>query len=101
MFTPETSNGVIAVFFTFATDSICVDTELVVFESLYREGVEIATHSDIEDEGQTVRIVAPKPPVPQTGDNTNLGFWIGLAAFALGGLIAVVIIYFKAKKDDE
>ena len=101
VFTPETSNGEIAVFFTFATDSICVDTELVVFESIYREGVEIATHSDIEDEGQTVRIVAPKPPVPQTGDNTNLGFLIGLAAFALGGLIAVVIIYFKAKKDDE
>ena len=73
----------------------------VVFESLYREGVEIATHSDIEDEGQTVRIVAPKSPVPQTGDTTNLGFRIGLAAFALGGLIAVVIIYFKAKKDDE
>ncbi len=73
----------------------------MVFESIYREGVEIATHSDIEDEGQTVRIVAPKPPVPQTGDNTNLGFLIGLAAFALGGLIAVVIIYFKAKKDDE
>lgn len=28
------------------------------------------------------------------------GFWIGLGAFALGGLVSVAIIYFKKKKDD-
>ncbi len=101
VFTPETANGETVVSFTFNADGIKRDTELVVFETLYREGVEIANHSDIEDDGQTVKIIAPKPPVPQTGDNTNLGFWIGLGAIALGGIIAVIIIYFKAKKEDD
>ena len=43
----------------------------------------------------------PVPEVPQTGDNSNLGFWIGLCAIALGGLISTVIIAVKRKKDDE
>ena len=43
----------------------------------------------------------PVPEVPQTGDNSNLGFWIGLGAVALGGLIACGIMYFKRKNDDE
>ena len=41
------------------------------------------------------------PAAPPTGDNSNLGFWIGLAAVALGGLVATVIIGFKRKKEDE
>ena len=63
-----------------------------MFETLYRDGVEIAAHADIEDGGQTVTLTPPAPPVPQTGDNSNLGFWIGLGAVALGGLVAVIII---------
>ena len=43
----------------------------------------------------------PVPEIPQTGDNSNLGFWIGLGAIALGGLIATVVIGIKRKKDDE
>ena len=41
------------------------------------------------------------PEVPQTGDNSNLGFWIGLGAIALGGLISVGIMAIKRKKDDD
>ena len=41
------------------------------------------------------------PDVPQTGDNSNLGFWIGLGAIALGGLISVGIMAIKRKKDDD
>lgn len=74
---------------------------LVVFETLYRDNVEIAVHADIEDEGQTVTVIPPAPPVPQTGDESNLGFWIGLGAIALGGLISVAVIYFKKKKDED
>lgn len=76
-----------------------MDTKVVVFESLYREDVEITTHKDIEDKDQTVTITPP-PDVPQTGDNSNLGVWIGLGGVALGGAIACVIMYFKKKKDD-
>ena len=41
------------------------------------------------------------PEVPQTGDESNIGFWIGLAAVALGGVIATAIVLIKKKKDDE
>lgn len=66
--------------------------------------MEIAIHADIEDDGQTVKIIPPVPPLienPKTGDDSNLGFWIGLSAIALGGLIAALIIGIKQKKDDE
>lgn len=43
----------------------------------------------------------PVPEVPQTGDESNLGFWIGLGAIALGGLVSCGIMYFKKKKDDD
>lgn len=72
-----------------------------MFEDLYRNGVKIAVHEDIEDEGQTVTVKIPVPPAPQTGDSSNLGFWIGLGSVALGGLIACGVIARKQKKDDE
>lgn len=100
-FTPKTADGEVTVTFTFNADGITKETEVVVFETLYREGVEIAVHADIEDDGQTVKLTPPTPDVPQTGDNSNLGFWIGLGAIALGGLISVGIMAIKRKKDDE
>ncbi len=39
----------------------------------------------------------PVPTAPKTGDNSKIGFWIGLAAIALGGLIAAGIMALKAK----
>ena len=76
-------------------------TEIVVFETLYRDGTEIADHADIKDDGQTVTLIPPKPDIPQTGDNSNLGFWIGLGSVALGGVIACIIMYCKRKKDED
>ncbi len=100
-FTPETTDGEIKVEFTFNAKGITAATEIVVFEKLYREDVEIAVHTDIEDEGQTVKITPPTPPAPQTGDESNIGFWIGLGGIALGGIIAAAIIYLKQKKEDD
>lgn len=100
-FTPEKPNGEVTVSFTFDASGITQTTELVVFETLYLDGIEIAAHADIEDEGQTVTVILPAPPVPQTGDESNLGFWIGLGAIALGGLISVAVIYFKKKKGED
>lgn len=99
-FTPESRNGEVKVTFTFDAHDFTTSTKLVVFESLYREDVEITTHKDIEDKDQTVTITPP-PDVPQTGDNSNLGVWIGLGGIALGGAIACVIMYFKKKDDGE
>ena len=100
-FTAEKKDGEITVRFTFDGSKVTKQTDIVVFETLYRDGVEIAAHADIEDGGQTVTLTPPAPPVPQTGDNSNLGFWIGLGAVALGGLVAVIIIRVKSRKDED
>ena len=100
-FTPEESCGEVTVRFTFGGSKITKQTDLVVFETLYRDGVELAAHADIEDGGQTVTLIPPKPDIPQTGDNSNLGFWIGLGSVALGGMIACIIMYCKRKKDED
>lgn len=101
-FTPETADGEVTVSFTFDGSAITKNTEIVAFETLYHEGTEIAVHADIEDENQTVTIhPQPEPEKPQTGDNSNLGFYIGLASVAVGGLIAFLIIKFKKKDEDD
>ena len=101
-FTPETADGEVTVSFTFDGSVITKETEIVAFETLYREGTEIAVHADIEDENQTVTIhPQPEPEKPQTGDNSNLGFYIGLGSVAVGGLIAFLIIKFKRKDEDD
>ena len=100
-FTPEESCGEVTVRFTFDGSKITKQTDLVVFETLYHDGAELAAHADIEDGGQTVTIIPPKPDIPQTGDNSNLGFWIGLGSVALGGVIACIIMYCKRKKDED
>lgn len=101
-FTAEKANSEVTVSFTFDGSVITKETEIVVFEALYREETEIAVHADIEDEGQTVTIhPQPEPEKPQTGDNSNLGFYIGLGSVAVGGLIAFLIIKFKKKDEDD
>lgn len=103
-FTPENSNGEVTVLFTFDSSAIKETTELVVFETLYRDGIEIAVHADINDEGQTVKINVPvpeKPSTPKTGDERNYGFWIGLGSIAVGGIVAGAILKIKSKKDED
>lgn len=101
-FTPETADGEVTVSFTFDGSAITKNTEVVVFETLYRDETEIAVHADIDDKDQTVTIhPQPEPEKPQTGDNSNLGFYIGLGSVAVGGLIAFLIIKFKRKDEDD
>ena len=101
-FTPETADGEVTVSFTFDGSVITKDTEIVVFETLYRDETKIAVHADIDDKDQTVTIYPqPEPEKPQTGDNSNLGFFIGLGSVALGGLVAFLIIKFRKKDEDD
>ena len=95
-FKPDKPDGEINITFVFDASGLKTATEIVVFETLYRDGTEIAAHADLKDEGQTVKIMPPTPDNPQTGDNSNLGFWIGLGAVAPGGLVAVIIIRVKS-----
>ena len=56
-FTPKAPTGEVEMTFTFDARELTAETEVVVFETLYRDGIEIAVHADIEDEGQTVKIL--------------------------------------------
>lgn len=100
-FTPDKANGTVEVEFTFDASNIKKSTDLVVFESLYRDDVEIAVHADLKDKGQTVTIVPPAPKTPKTSDNRNLGTWIGLGGVGLGAGIAALLLKLKMKKDED
>lgn len=103
-FTPEKAEGEVIVRYTFDGKGINRKTDIVVFEALYCDGEELAVHADIDDTEQTVTLTvppAPYIPAPKTGDNSKLGFWIGLAAVALGGVISAGIIRIKSRKDDD
>lgn len=60
VFIPIEPNGTATVDFTFDSKYIKADTDIVVFESLYKDNQELAVHADIEDEGQTVTIKVPE-----------------------------------------
>lgn len=100
-FTPDKANGTVEVEFTFDASNIKKSTDLVVFESLYRDNVEIAVHADLKDKGQTVTIVPPAPKTPKTSDNRNLGTGIGLGGVGLGAGIAALLLKLKMKKDED
>lgn len=55
-FIAEAKNGSVDVTFIFDATGLH-GKEVVVFENLYRENVLLATHADINDEGQTVKIL--------------------------------------------
>lgn len=100
-FVPDKANGTVEVAFSFDGSAIKKDTELVVFETLSRDNVEIAVHADLKDKGQTVTIVPPTPKTPKTSDNRNLGTWIGLGGVGLGAGVAALLLKLKMKKDED
>ncbi|WP_203633296.1 VaFE repeat-containing surface-anchored protein [Lacticaseibacillus suibinensis] len=58
-FTAKTTSGYIDVPFTFDAHLLAGKT-VVAFETLSRDGREVAVHNDIEDEGQTIIFSTPK-----------------------------------------
>ncbi len=54
-FVAQESEGTAVVTFSFDA-SIALGKELVAFEKLYRDGVELAVHANLDDEAQTVRV---------------------------------------------
>ncbi len=67
VFVPEAKNGSVDVTFIFDATGLH-GKEIVVFEDLYRENVLLATHADINDEGQTVKIKNPEIGTKATAD---------------------------------
>ena len=60
-FTPESADGTVEVTYTLDASTLA-GTTIVVFETLYSDGVEIAAHAGINDENQTVEITEPEKP---------------------------------------
>ncbi len=103
-FIPKKSNGKVNVEFTFDASGIKTDTELVVFETLYRDGIEIAVHADINDDGQTVKIKAPEIKTPKTGDDSNrrtIATVMGVSALGILSLAYYLIKKKKSNKEDK
>lgn len=46
-------------------------------------------------------IIPPVPDIPNTGEQSNSGFFIGLGAIAIVGLVSAGVIYVKKKKDED
>lgn len=104
-FTPDTADGEVTVYFIFNADGITTETEVVAFETIYRDGVEIAVHADINDQGQTVKLIPTVPETPKTGDDSHPLLWKVLAGLAALGMTACGGVYIanaiaKKKKDD-
>lgn len=102
-FVPEKPNGEVTVSFTFDASGITEETELVVFETLYRNGVEIAAHADISDEDQTVTLTIPVE-TPNTGDASNrrtLATIMSVSAFGVAALAYYLLKKKKSNKEDK
>lgn len=60
-FIPEEASGTVELTYTLDASTLA-GTTIVVFETLYSDGVEIAAHADINDEAQTIEITEPDEP---------------------------------------
>lgn len=100
-FVPDKTDGKVEVTFTFDGSAIKKDTELVVFETLYRDGVELTAHADINDDGQTVTIKVPELENPKTGDERNINRILGIAGASLVGIAGCVYFFIKRKKKGD
>lgn len=89
--------------------------ELVAFETAYRldgykkgddvskaKKAKVAEHKDINDKGQTVKIVKPGTPTreggPKTGDSTKIALWI-FALLASAGTLGTIVRRRKRKTE--
>lgn len=97
-FVPDKADGKVEVAFTFDGSAIKKDTDLVVFETLYRDGVVLTAHADINDDGQTVTIKVPELENPKTGDDRNINRVLGIAGASLVGIAGCVYFFIKRKK---
>ena len=95
-FTPEKPSGSVSLTFMFGGSEL-KGHEIVAFEALSKDGKEVAVHADIDDAGQTVKLVekpaeTPKGSLPKTGDSVPLIPLALLAAAAVCGIATIVLV---------
>lgn len=93
-FTPNAPTGTIDVEFSFDSTGLA-EHDLVVFERLSKNGVEVAEHADIDDTAQTVHIGDPELTRTTTGyydkTGTDMRDAYALIALLLAGGVALAI----------
>ena len=108
-FTPESPDGEVEVAFEFDATGLA-GKSAVAFESLVKDGIEVATHADIDDEAQTVAIVEPEEDAPGKGyPKTGAAATavaagaggIALAAYGLAGAASGLLKRRKDASDDQ
>ena len=92
-FTAKEKSGFEELKFTFDGTGLGCKT-IVVFEDVYEDGKLIGTHSDINDEGQSIKII--KKDTPKTGDKGNYIYYV-LGLLVAGGAITYIRVK-RAKK---
>lgn len=85
-FTAKEKSGFEELTFTFDGIGLGGKT-VVVFEDVYEDGKLIGTHSDINDLGQSIKII--KKPTPKTGDKGNMMYYV-LGLLAAGSTITYI-----------
>lgn len=105
-FVPKEPSGTVELVFKFNSKYLKNNTDIVVFERLFKDGAQIASHCDLKDKGQTVTITMPKPKpqtkVPDTSDNLDKRtIYTMAAASALAILVIVYNLLRKRKKSDK
>ncbi len=90
-FVPESPRGEVEVEFSFDATGL-QGHSVVVFENLVHDGVIVASHADLDDEGQTV--TWPSPFIPRLGSSNTqaIACFLAAAGFvaAAGGLAALL-----------
>lgn len=94
-FVTKTPDGKVNVEFTFNTTGL-ENKELVAFESVKIGEKVIATHADLNDKGQTVKVNKPETPLPQTGSENYQSK--GLLGLALAGVSAILVSAYSILK---
>lgn len=84
-FVPEKSDGVICIKFNIDSN-LLAGREIVVFERLYFGENLLATHEDINDKAQTIKVLKHTDCTPQTGDDMPTAALIILLISALAAL---------------
>lgn len=100
-FVPDKTDDKVEVTFTFDGSAIKKDTELVVFETLSRDGVELTAHADINDKGQTVTIKVPELENPKTGDERNKKALASVMSVSALGAVSLAYYLLKKKKNNK
>lgn len=87
-FTPTEPDGTVEVVFEFDATQLA-GCDLVAFEQVFAPWAEgaVASHEDINDEGQTVHVEEPGGPLSQTGDAAHAAPFLLAALAALGALM--------------